>query len=87
MSLNACLQYASAFFALIAALLWLRSSTIKVPKIIRSVDLGWLDGSKEDDDMDRLTTGLYNQSRFSAWGAAAASLAAVIQAIAISIPS
>lgn len=78
-------QYASAIFAAIAACLWFWSALVKVPRRIQSIDCGSLDPAAPEkmDDIDRLTEGLWRQSRLSALAAVAAGIAAVLQAIVI----
>ena len=82
------LQYASAFFAFIAALLWLLSALVKLPKAIEVIDAGYFDEAKPkpSDDLDRLTQGLTRQSQLSAMAALAAGVAAILQRITSIMP-
>ena len=54
------LQYSSAVFAFIAAVLWLWSAQVKLPHAIQQIDAGFFDDTtpKPVDDLDRLTSGL-----------------------------
>ncbi len=71
------LNLASAVFALLAAGLWLWSTTVKLPGKFSSPY-----GAPPPELMD-MYRALSDQSQRSAWGATAAALAALCQVIAI----
>src|SRR4029077_20169394 len=69
--------------AIVAAILWLLSASKRAPRYVQKLDAESWDGSraKTEDDLDRLTTALYYQSRYSAFAALFACVAAVLQTI------
>lgn len=78
------LQAVSAAFALSAGIYWLRSSQTEIPDKINNMDYGTIGGDRteaEDDDLDKLTSGLTKQSALSAKAAFCACISAVSQAI------
>ena len=78
------IQSMSAFCAFGAAGLWFWSAMIKIPRAIREIDDGSItDVPKPEDDLDRLTNGLFRQSRLSAYAAVAAGLSTFFQVVGI----
>jgi hypothetical protein len=77
--------YLSAIFALIAATLWLSASLIKTPKNLR-VFVHISDKGISGDVAD-LARGVAKQSRWNSFAALAAAVAAVLQAIATTLPT
>jgi hypothetical protein len=79
------MQYLSAGFAVAAAALWLWSAKVRLPEAIRHVDAGFFGGNepKPIDDLDRLTSGLAQQSRLSSQAAICAGASALLQGLPI----
>jgi hypothetical protein len=72
----ALLQWTSAGFALLAAVLWLASALVKLP----IVQITW-------ESIDHIVPALRRQSRWSAAAAICAALTAMIQAALIAAPT
>jgi hypothetical protein len=92
------LEATSAVFAVSAALLWLHSATVKLPKqfpIIVSTPAvpshlvigGMHEGYGKSDELDALGEALIKQSRYSAYAASCAALSALLQALLIFLPN
>jgi hypothetical protein len=81
------IQYGSAGFAFVAAMIWLAAFFMKIPKAILQVDNGFIDNAipKPVDDMDRLIAGLHRQGILNGWAAGFAAISALLQAISISV--
>ncbi len=82
------LQWSAAGLALLAALLWLWSSRIRLPKAIERIDYGSVSPvePKSIDDLDRLTNGLERQGQLSALAADTAAVSAALQVLALLTP-
>jgi hypothetical protein len=84
------LRYVGAAFAFAAAILWLRSASIKTPTSLmvstETVESGY-DGStaafSSSEDLENLGKALKAQGRWSAWAAACAAVAAALEGLAL----
>jgi hypothetical protein len=72
----ALMQWASAGFALLAAILWLLSATVKLPP----AQITW-------ESIDHIVPALQRQSRYSGAAAVCAAITAAIQAVLIAAPT
>ena len=78
------LQWSSVIAALLAAFFWLRSARVELPQEIKQLKIldMKLDGDRsaiKNDDLVKLAKGLAIQSRYSAYAAGFACLAATVQ--------
>jgi hypothetical protein len=96
----AAVQYLSALFAGVAAVLWFLSAKVDIPatfpihvvkpesfagQMIGGPLGGEYAGFGHSNELDTLASALGRQSRFSAWAALAAAVAALLQGIATAI--
>jgi hypothetical protein len=90
-------QFASGFFAFLAAVLWLKSAMFKTPKkfSIHVVEASGLLGQPlgtryvgygHSPELSELAGVLIRQSSWSAWGAVSAAVAAFLQVALMLIP-
>lgn len=80
--LKVAVTWSAAFFALLAALLWLKASVVKVPPQRTPDASGWIPASYGTSDMDVARTAIA-QSRWNAWAAGAAAASAFLSGISL----
>ena len=90
MTLSECVNYAAAAFAIAAAVLWFMSARVKTPQsfgIAVTISTSPFDGSSggtgHSPDLWNLGYALKRQSRLSAYAAACAAIAAILNTAAI----
>ena len=79
------LQFTTAVFALMAAVLWIRSSSVKM-----SNQIGYIAVFSEmaaNDDLEKIAIALKRQGRLSARAAICAAIAALLQFILVFMPA
>jgi hypothetical protein len=81
------LNWLAALVAIIAALLWFRSATVKVPANPPPLDEnGMFAAQISVNDSDFIATAV-QQTRWNKWAALAAAIAAACQAVALMLPT
>jgi histone deacetylase complex regulatory component SIN3 len=81
------LNWVAALVALIAALLWFRSATVKISVNPPDRDEnGMFAAQIRVDDSDFIATAV-QQTRWNKWAAVAAGIAATFQAVALMLPT
>jgi len=80
------LSIVAAIFAMAAAILWFKSTIVKVPPNEEPDEAGMISTSIQADGADVIETARM-QNYWNRWGALAASIAALAQGISLLIPS